>query len=361
MPNILVTGGAGFIGSNFIRHIQRVEPHTTIINLDALTYAANLDNLKDLPDPGRYRFIEGDICDRELVDRILMDHGITTIVHLAAETHVDRSIHGPDKFVRTNIIGTFTLLEAARRAWLEEKRIPLTQARFHHVSTDEVYGSLQPGEPAFMETGPYRPNSPYSATKASSDHLVRAQFQTYGLPVTITNCSNNYGPYQFPEKLIPLTLLNALRGETLPVYGDGLQVRDWLHVEDHCEAIWQVICRGRVGETYNVGGKNQPTNLQVIEEICSILDGLAPNSPNRPHSGLLRFVPDRPGHDRRYAIDIGKIERELDWHPKVGLTQGLTSTVRWYLENPEWIKAISNRTEFKHWLKENYRARGDRK
>lgn len=361
MINLLVTGGAGFIGSNFIRYLQRAEPAATIVNLDALTYASNLDNLRDLPYPGRYRFIEGDICDHELVDRVMTEYGITTIVHFAAETHVDRSIHGPEKFVRTNILGTFTLLEAARLAWLDDKRTSLTQARFHHVSTDEVYGSLQLGESAYLETSRYRPNSPYSATKASSDHLVRAHFQTYGLPVTITNCSNNYGPYQFPEKLIPFTILSALEGKAIPVYGDGRQVRDWLHVRDHCEAIWQVIRRGRVGETYNVGGRNQPTNLQVVEEICSVLDDLTPGSPHRPHSELIRFVPDRPGHDRRYAVDIGKIERELGWNPKVSFTQGLTETVRWYLENPEWVKGVFDRPDFKQWMTENYRVRGKRK
>ena len=361
MLSVLVTGGAGFIGSNFIRYLQRTEPAANIVNLDALTYASNPDNLKDLANPGRHQFVEGDICDRELVDRILTEYGITTIVHFAAETHVDRSIHGPDRFVRTNILGTFTLLEAARRAWVEEERIPLNRVRFHHVSTDEVFGSLQPGELAFTETSRYLPNSPYSASKASSDHLVRAHYQTYGLPITITNCSNNYGPYQFPEKLVPLTILNALMGETLPIYGDGMQIRDWLYVEDHCEAIWRVICRGRVGETYNVGGNNQPTNIQVVKEICTILDSLLPDSPNCPHSSLIEFVSDRPAHDRRYAIDIGKIETELGWHPKVGLSQGLTGTVRWYLENRNWSSAISNRSEFSHWLTENYQARGERK
>ena len=359
MSNLLITGGSGFIGSNFIRYVLCADPRVSVVNLDAMTYAANPANLEGLSDPGRYRFVEGDICDRELVDRVMRDHGISAIAHFAAESHVDRSIRGPDSFVRTNIVGTFTLLEAARRAWVDGKGHPLSEVRFHHISTDEVYGSLGAEEPAFVETSPYRPNSPYAASKASSDHLVRAHARTYGLPVTITNCTNNYGPYQFPEKLIPLTILNALKGEAVPVYGDGAQVRDWLHVEDHCEAIWLVMRRGEVGVTYNVGGENQPTNLQIVRRICAVLDELAPDSPHVPHSGLLRFVADRPGHDRRYALDTGKIRRELGWRPKTGLDRGLAETVKWYLDNPGWVGAVVARPEYQAWIKENYRARGE--
>jgi dTDP-glucose 4,6-dehydratase len=359
MQNILVTGGAGFIGSNFIHFLQRTEPDAFIVNLDALTYAANLENLCNLPAPNRHRFIEGDICNRELVDSILREHEIARIVHFAAESHVDRSIHGPAKFIQTNIVGTFTLLEAARQVWLQDKTVPVDRARFHHVSTDEVYGSLNPGDAAFTETTPYAPNSPYAASKASSDHLVRAYFQTYGLPVTITNCSNNYGPYQFPEKLIPLTILNALDGLPLPIYGDGMQVRDWLYVEDHCEAIWKVAEHGMLGETYNIGGNNQPANIQVVKEICGILDNIASDSGQAPHARLCRNVADRPGHDRRYAMDITKIRKELGWHPKEDLHSGLFKTVRWYLDNPGWAKAISRRPDYQTWLQQNYGARGE--
>jgi dTDP-glucose 4,6-dehydratase len=358
MINILVTGGAGFIGSNFIHYLQRKVSDAFVVNLDALTYAANPDNLMDLLDPGRYRFIEGDIRDSELVERLLTDYRISIIVHFAAESHVDRSIYGPEKFVQANIVGTFCLLEAARRVWLGQKIVPLDQARFHHVSTDEVFGSLGPGDSAFTEASPYAPNSPYAASKASSDHLARSYFHTYGLPVTITNCSNNYGPYQFPEKLIPLTILHALNGQPLPVYGDGQQVRDWLHVDDHCEAIWQVINHGRSGMTYLVGGQNQPTNIHVIGKICALLDELVPDSPHRPHSRLIEFVPDRPGHDRRYELNIEKIVRELGWRPKHELREGLRKTVNWYLGNPEWISAIERRPDYQTWLKVNYQKRG---
>jgi len=358
MRNILVTGGAGFIGSNFIHYLQRAEPESFIINLDALTYAANLENLRNLSAPNRYLFKEGDICNRDLMDRILAEHEIDTIVHFAAESHVDRSIHAPDKFVQTNIVGTFTLLDAARQAWLEDKIVPSEQARFHHVSTDEVYGSLSPGDAAFTETMPYAPHSPYAASKASSDHLVRAYFHTYGLPITITNCSNNYGPFQFPEKLIPLTILNALNGRQLPIYGDGMQVRDWLYVEDHCQAIWQVIRRGHLGETYNVGGNNQLPNIQVVKEICTILDNLVSDSGHAPHEHLCCFVADRPGHDRRYAMNSRKIELELGWRPYKDFHSGLLKTVKWYLNNPEWAKAITDRPEYQAWLLKNYQARG---
>jgi dTDP-glucose 4,6-dehydratase len=361
MRNILVTGGAGFIGSNFIHHLQCAEPDAFLVNLDTLTYAANLENLRNLPAPNLCRFIEGDICNRELVDRILRKHEIGTIVHFAAESHVDRSIHGPAKFVQTNIVGTFTLLDAARQAWLQDKIVSIEQVRFHHVSTDEVYGSLGPGDAAFTETTSYAPNSPYAASKAASDHLVRSYFHTYGLPVTITNCSNNYGPYQFPEKLVPLIILNALNGRSLPIYGDGMQVRDWLYVEDHCEAIWQVIRRGRLGETYNIGGNNQPPNIQVIKEICAILDDLVPDSGHAPHDRLCQSVADRPGHDRRYAMNIGKIRQDLGWRPKEDLHSGLRKTVQWYLNNPEWVKTIAGRPEYQAWLQKNYQARGEKR
>ena len=299
MQNVLVTGGAGFIGSNFVRYLLKVESDITIINLDALTYAGSLENLKDLSDPGRHIFVRGDILDRELVADLLRNYSIDTIVHFAAETHVDRSILDPGLFIHTNVTGTFTLLELAREFWLLEKTLPAETVRFHHISTDEVFGSLAPDEPAWTEKTPYAPNSPYSASKASSDHIVRAYGHTFGLPYTITNCSNNYGPYQFPEKLVPLVILNALKGQPLPVYGDGGQIRDWLYVEDHCEAIRAVLTKGKPGETYNLGGNNQPTNLSITRILCDVLDRLKPESPHAPHSSLLQFVDDRPGHDRR--------------------------------------------------------------
>jgi dTDP-glucose 4,6-dehydratase len=347
MQSILVTGGAGFIGSNFVRYLLQAEPQVQIVNLDLLTYAGNPENLRDLPAPERHTFVHGDICDRALVTDLLQRHAVDTIIHFAAETHVDRSIHGPDKFIQSNIVGTFNLLEAARQRGL----------RFHHVSTDEVFGSLSPSDPAFSETTPYAPNSPYSASKASSDHLVRAYFHTYGLPVTITNCSNNYGPYQFPEKLIPLMILNALDGKPLPVYGDGQQIRDWLYVEDHCSAIWQVVTSGRMGETYNVGGDNQPANLTIVETICAILDELAPRAAGQPYNALIQFVKDRPGHDRRYAMDIRKIDQELGWRPGESLETGLLKTVRWYLEHPEWIASVHSQSDYSGWLEKNYANR----
>ena len=357
MRNILVTGGAGFIGSNFIRYILGIEPDVQLVNLDFLTYAGSLENLKDLPDPSRHIFIQGDICDRVMVDNLLHAHRIDTIVHFAAETHVDRSIHGPAQFIQTNVLGTFTLLEAARQYWLEEKSLKDEPVRFHHISTDEVFGALGPGDPAFSETTPYAPNSPYSASKASSDHLARAYYHTYGMPVTITNCSNNYGPCQFPEKLIPLFILNALDGKPLPVYGDGQQIRDWLYVDDHCDAILTVLRKGTPGETYNVGGDNQPANLTVIRTICDIMDELLPGSPYVPHHSLIRFVVDRPGHDRRYAMDITKIYRELSWKPTQNLHDGLLKTVQWYLSHPEWVEAIRKQQGYQQWLDKNYAKR----
>ncbi len=360
MQNILVTGGAGFIGSNFVRFLLQNEPEVKLYNLDLLTYAGSLDNLKDLPAPDRHIFIKGDICDQAQVEGLLRQYRIDTIVHFAAETHVDRSILGPGQFIHTNVVGTFTLLEAARKFWCEGSptgTLSVEENRFHHVSTDEVYGTLEPSDPAFTETTLYSPNSPYAASKAASDHLVRAYGETYGLPYSITNCSNNYGAYQFPEKLIPLMILNALEGEPLPVYGDGLQIRDWLYVEDHCHAIWTILRSDMQGETYNIGGGNQPTNLKIIETVCEILDELKPDSPHKPHLNLVEFVQDRPGHDRRYAMDISKISRALDWQPRQSLASGLFSTVEWYLENPEWIESIRKQGDYQGWLEKNYEKR----
>jgi dTDP-glucose 4,6-dehydratase len=355
MQRVLVTGGAGFIGSNFVRYLLQAEPDVSILNLDALTYAGSRENLKDIPDPARHTFVEGNVCDRVLVDDLLRRHHIDTIVHFAAETHVDRSIHGPEPFVRTNVMGTFTLLEAAREYWLAEASSRLGSRRFHHVSTDEVYGSLGPGDPPFSETTPYAPNSPYAASKAASDHFVRAYGHTYGLPVTISNCSNNYGPFQFPEKLIPLMILNAMAGKPLPVYGDGQQIRDWLYVEDHCQAIHSILARGRAGETYNIGGGNQPANLTIVQTICDMLDEFRPSSTS--HSTLIQFVADRPGHDRRYAMDIGKVRRELGWAPRHSLTDGLRDTVEWFLSHPDWTAAIEKQLAFQDWMGRNYEKR----
>ena len=361
MENILVTGGAGFIGANFIRYLLQHETGIRVINLDKLTYAGNLGNLLNLPSPNRYTFIQGDICDATLVNGLMHQYAIDTVVHFAAETHVDRSISAPATFIQTNIMGTFMLLEAARQAWLDDTLYPLDRVRFHHISTDEVFGSLGPHDPPFSETTPYAPNSPYAASKASSDQLVRSYAHTYNLPITISNCSNNYGPYQFPEKLIPLMVIRGSRGNSLPVYGDGQQVRDWLYVEDHCEAIHLIVQNGMNGETYNVGGNNQPTNLELVYEICNVLDDLLVNSPFRPHSQLIEMVTDRPGHDQRYAMDISKIRRELGWKPRRGLKDGLRTTVEWYLSNPDWVTAILQRPEYSQWLEKNYKNRGTKK
>jgi dTDP-glucose 4,6-dehydratase len=360
MKNILVTGGAGFIGSNFIRYLLGNAPEAQIVNLDLLTYAGSLENLKDLPAPDRHVFVKGDITDPALVNGILRHHKIDTIVHFAAETHVDRSILGPAQFIQTNIIGTFTLLEGARKYWLDEKEIPLETTRFHHISTDEVFGSLSPSDPPFNENTPYDPRSPYSASKASSDHLVMAYFHTYGLPVTISNCTNNYGPYQFPEKLIPLMITNAMTGKPLPVYGDGQQVRDWLYVEDHCEAIYSILTKGKPGETYAIGGDNQPPNLTLVKQICGILDELFPESENSPHEKLIQFVTDRPGHDRRYDVDISKIRKQLNWQPKESLGSGLTRTIKWYAAHPEWLNAIQKSDDYTDWMVANYTTRKGR-
>lgn len=355
MKNILITGGAGFIGSNFVRYLLRVEPEVQVVNLDALTYAGSLENLRDLPDPARHTFVHGDICDAGLVTRLMSEHGIDTLVHFAAESHVDRSIHGPAPFIQTNIVGTFTLPEAARTLWKQSDGAYPAHVRFHHVSTDEVYGSLEPAGPPFSETTPYAPRSPYSASKAASDHLVRAYGHTYGLPVTLSNCSNNYGPYQFPEKLVPLIILNALQGKPLPVYGDGRQVRDWLYVEDHCEAIQLVLAKSRLGETYNIGGENQPCNIDIVRQICTLLDELHPE--RAPHERLITHVPDRPGHDRHYAMDIVKIRAELGWKPRHALDAGLRATVEWYLDNLDWVEAILQQDGDAEWLERNYTGR----
>jgi dTDP-glucose 4,6-dehydratase len=354
---ILVTGGAGFIGSNFVLDWlaapeTRDEP---VVNLDALTYAGNLANLASLQDDPRHHFVHGDICDRALVDELLATHRPRAIVHFAAESHVDRSIHGPGAFMKTNVDGTFTLLEAARAHWGTLEGDDKAAFRFHHVSTDEVYGSLAHGAPAFTEDHPYQPNSPYSASKAASDHLVRAWHHTYGLPVVTTNCSNNYGPWHFPEKLIPLMIVNALAGKPLPIYGDGLQVRDWLYVGDHCSAIRAVLARGRVGETYNIGGWNEKTNREIVDTICTLLDELRPD-PAGPYARLITFVADRPGHDRRYAIDARKIERELGWRPAETFETGIRKTVQWVLDHADWVAEVQSGA-YRDWVATNYAAR----
>ena len=350
MKNLLVTGGAGFIGSNFIRFMLETEPDLHIFNADLLTYAGHPENLADLPDPARHTFLRGDIRDAEFVRQLFAEHDIDTVVHFAAESHVDRSILGPAPFITTNIIGTFNLLEAARAAW--EGR---SDVRFHHISTDEVFGALCPGDAPFNECTAYAPHSPYSASKASSDHLVRAYGTTYGLPVTVSNCSNNYGPYQFPEKLIPLMILNGVTGKQLPVYGAGEQVRDWLHVKDHCAAIRLILRNGTPGETYCIGGDNQPSNLEIVNMICAILDKRFPEA--APHQRLISFVKDRPGHDFRYDIDTAKIERELGWKPSYTLADGLEETVDWYLNHSAWIDSVTGTDAFSAWMQRNYSNR----
>src|SRR5512139_2831702 len=351
---LLVTGGAGFMGSIVVLDwlAQSDEP---IVNLDALTYAGNLRNLASLQGDARHVFVRGDIGDRALVDRLLAEHRPRAVVHFAAESHVDRSIHGPGTFMKTNVEGTFTLLEAARAYWSRLDADAKTHFRFHHVSTDEVYGSLGPGDPAFTEEHPYQPNSPYSASKAASDHLVRAWHHTYGLPVLTTNCSNNYGPYHFPEKLIPLMIVNALAGKPLPIYGDGLNVRDWLYVRDHCSGIRAVLERGRLGEVYNVGGWNEKTNKEIVHTVCTLLDELRPD-PAGSYSRLITYVKDRPGHDRRYAIDARKIERELGWRPAETFETGIRKTVRWYLDNADWVAHVQSGS-YRDWVATNYAAR----
>ena len=353
---ILLTGGAGFIGSNFI--LQWLEQESSdVVNLDRLTYAGNLGNLSSLHDSRRHRFVAGDICDRPLVAKLLQENQPSAIVHFAAESHVDRSIVGPEEFVRTNVNGTFTLLDEARRYWLTLGNREKELFRFLHVSTDEVYGSLQPADAPFTEASRYAPNSPYAASKAASDHMVRAYFHTYGLPTITTNCSNNYGPHQFPEKLIPLMILNALKGERLPVYGNGENVRDWLYVADHCSGIRLALKKGKAGETYNFGGRSERRNIDVVLTLCAVLDELIPDSNFVPHRQLIHFVTDRPGHDWRYAIDISKSNRELGFSPAETFESGLRRTVDWYLKNRAWVETVTSGS-YRDWIDLQYRDRG---
>lgn len=353
---ILVTGGAGFIGSAVVRHIIQ-STDNTVLNVDKLTYAGNLESLAKVADHPRYLFSQTDICDRAALDQLFETFQPDAVMHLAAESHVDRSITGPAAFIETNIIGTYQLLEAARHYWnglAEDKK---AEFRFHHISTDEVYGDLEGTEDLFLETTPYAPSSPYSASKASSDHLVRAWHRTYGLPVVLTNCSNNYGPYHFPEKLIPLVILNALAGKPLPVYGNGAQIRDWLYVEDHARALYKVVTEAEVGETYNIGGHNEQQNIDVVKAICNLLEELAPNKPEgiANYQDLITYVKDRPGHDLRYAIDASKIKKDLGWVPVETFESGLRKTVEWYLANQEWVKHVQS-GEYQNWVQNQYQA-----
>ncbi|MDP3349075.1 MAG: dTDP-glucose 4,6-dehydratase [Hydrogenophaga sp.] len=351
---ILVTGGAGFIGGNFVLDwlAQSAEP---VVNLDKLTYAGNLENLVSLQGDARHVFVQGDIGDGALVARLLAEHRPRAVINFAAESHVDRSIHGAEDFIQTNIVGTFRLLEAVRAHWSALPADEKSAFRFLHVSTDEVYGSLAPDAPAFTETHGFEPNSPYSASKAASDHLVRAWHHTHGLPVLTTNCSNNYGPLHFPEKLIPLMIVNALAGKPLPVYGDGMQVRDWLYVKDHCSAIRRVLEGGRLGETYNVGGWNEKPNLEIVRTVCALLDELRPRSDGQPYASQISYVKDRPGHDRRYAIDARKIERELGWKPAETFESGIRKTVQWYLDHPDWVANVQSGS-YRQWVQAQYEA-----
>ncbi|WP_426935400.1 dTDP-glucose 4,6-dehydratase [Pseudomonas fulva] len=362
---ILVTGGAGFIGSNFVHQWCRTS-REPIVNLDALTYAGNLNSLSSLEHTKQHTFIHGSICDQDLVSRLLNEHQPRSILHFAAESHVDRSINSPEAFVQTNVMGTFRLLEAARAYWSNLDGPAKAAFRFLHVSTDEVYGTLAPNDPAFTESTPYAPNSPYSASKAASDHLVRSYFHTYGMPVLTTNCSNNYGPFHFPEKLIPLMIVNALAGKPLPVYGDGQQIRDWLYVEDHCSGIRRVLEAGTTGETYNIGGWNEKANIDIVRTVCGLLDELAPASarnvinqktgaPVGHYAELITYVTDRPGHDRRYAIDARKIERELGWKPAETFDTGIRKTVAWYLANQEWVQGVMDGS-YRDWVAKQYGA-----
>jgi len=351
---ILVTGGAGFIGANFVLD-WIASTGEAVVNLDALTYAGNLGSLASLENDTRHVFVKGDIGDRPLVDRLLAQYQPRAVIHFAAESHVDRSIHGPGAFIKTNVEGTFSLLEATRGYWNQLNEADKKAFRFHHVSTDEVYGSLGPTDEPFTETHTYEPNSPYSASKAASDHLVRAWHHTYGLPVLTTNCSNNYGPYHFPEKLIPLMIVNALAGKPLPVYGDGQQVRDWLYVKDHCAAIREVLARGRVGETYNVGGWNEKPNIEIVKTVCALLDELKPSTEGS-YARLITYVTDRPGHDRRYAIDATKLARELGWKPAETFDSGIRKTIRWYLDNTEWVASVQSGA-YRDWVDTNYAHR----
>lgn len=352
LPMILVTGGAGFIGSNFVLDwlAGSEEP---VVNLDKLTYAGNLHNLHSLQGDDRHIFVQGDIGDRALLDKLLAEHKPRAIVHFAAESHVDRSIHGPEDFIQTNVVGTLRLLEATRAYWNGLEGDARSGFRFLHVSTDEVYGSLEKTDPAFTETHNFEPNSPYSASKAASDHLVRAWYHTYGLPVLTTNCSNNYGPYHFPEKLIPLMIVNALAGKSLPVYGDGMQIRDWLYVKDHCSAIRRVLQGGQLGETYNVGGWNEMPNIEIVQRVCSLLDQLRPRADGKRYAEQITYVKDRPGHDRRYAIDARKLEKELGWKPAETFDSGIQKTVQWYLDNQAWVQQVQSGA-YKEWVNKQY-------
>jgi len=352
---ILVTGGAGFIGSNFVLD-WLAQSDEAVVNLDALTYAGNLENLASLQGDSRHRFVRGDIGDFDLVSGLLTETRPRAVINFAAESHVDRSIHGPEDFIQTNIVGTFRLLEAVRAFWGELNANSKAGFRFLHISTDEVYGSLTENDPAFSETNRYEPNSPYSASKAASDHLVRAYHHTYGLPVLTTNCSNNYGPYHFPEKLIPLVLHNALAGKPLPIYGDGRQIRDWLYVKDHCSAIRCVLQVGVPGETYNVGGWNEKANIEVVHVLCDLLDELQPRQDGKSYRNQIKFVQDRPGHDRRYAIDATRIERELGWRPAESFESGIRKTVRWYLDNQAWVRNVTSGA-YRQWMETNYGER----
>lgn len=349
---ILITGGAGFIGSAVVRHIIK-NTGDTVLNVDKLTYAGNLESLKEVEHDDRYQFAQLDICDAEGIAKVLSEFQPDLVMHLAAESHVDRSIDGPAEFITTNIVGTYTLLEAVRKYWNTLPQEKKDAFKFHHISTDEVYGDLHGTDDLFTETTPYAPSSPYSASKASSDHLVRAWNRTYGLPTMVTNCSNNYGPYHFPEKLIPLMILNALDGKALPVYGDGLQIRDWLYVEDHARALYKVITEGEVGETYNIGGHNEKANIDVVKTICTILDELQPREDGTSYSSLITFVKDRPGHDLRYAIDAAKIQRDLGWSPKETFDSGIRKTVEWYLANLDWCRNVQDGSYQRERLGEN--------
>jgi dTDP-glucose 4,6-dehydratase len=351
---ILVTGCAGFIGSNFVQ-VWLAEIGEPVVNLDKLTYAGNLANLASLKDDPRHVFVQGDIGDRELTGRLLTEHQPRAVINFAAESHVDRSIYGPAEFIQTNIVGTFNLLESVRAYWSGLPAERQQQFRFVHISTDEVYGALSPTDPPFAETNPYQPNSPYSASKAASDHLVRSWHHTYGLPVLTTNCSNNYGPYQFPEKLIPLVIHRALAGKPLPVYGDGQQIRDWLYVEDHCRAIVRVLDTGRVREVYNIGGWNQQPNLEVVKTVCATLDAIRGRPDRKSYAEQITFVKDRPGHDRRYAMDARKIERELGWRPRETFESGIRKTVKWYLENEDWVRSITSGV-YRSWVSKHYES-----
>lgn len=351
---ILVTGGAGFIGSAVVRYIiKNTDNH--VLNVDKLTYAGNLESLKDVDQNERYQFSQTDICDRQVMDQLLEDFKPDLVMHLAAESHVDRSITGSAAFIETNIIGTYQLLEATRQYWNNLTEDKKQSFRFHHISTDEVYGDLEGTDDLFLETTPYAPSSPYSASKASSDHLVRAWQRTYGLPTIVTNCSNNYGPYHFPEKLIPLVILNALDGKSLPIYGKGDQIRDWLFVEDHARALYKVVTEGVVGETYNIGGHNEKQNIEVVKTICKILDELQPQSNSQPYETLITFVKDRPGHDVRYAIDASKIKQDLGWIPEESFETGIRKTVEWYLSNQDWVENVQS-GEYKNWVQQQYQS-----